>query len=175
MESIKNEFLEWARKEGSELGEGEYDQRISKVGEATQELPVQEMILHLQTFRFGFSFFYGEKSKDEMVPIAWADGIILKWQKEHDEKPVWPIKDPETNTYFIPKVTVNRMSPPTGSTPTEQYLRDLLKASQRRFPDKNSTRILEALTPYAKQLKEQDIRTFMRIADCFPGYSDGIN
>lgn len=175
MESIKTEFSEWWEKEDSKLGEGEYQQAISKVKEATQELPVQEITLHYQTFRFGFSFFYGENvSEKQMIPISWQDGVILKWQKENNEQPVWPIKDPKTNAYFIPKVTVNTMSPPSGSMPTEQYLEDLLKYSQRYF-DARSTKILNVLTPYAKQLKEYREHCFYKIAVCFPKYLEAVN
>lgn len=164
--------MEWFKKEDSRLGQGEYDQRISKVGEASQELPVAEMTLHFQFFRFGFCFYYGEKS-GKMIPISWAEGLILKWQKENNENPVWPIKDPKTNTYFIPKITVNQIPPLTGSMSTKEYLLDLLKSSQR-CSNKNSTHILEALTPYAKQLKEYDNRTFMLIASAFPSYQNEI-
>jgi len=151
IDQARMEFMTWWEKE-NKLGEGDYLRVVEKVKEATKGLQTQEMTLHNQWFRFGFGLYYGEKQgKEKFIPIAYEDGVILEWQVKHDNEPWWPVKDPETGTYCLLKVTLNEIPPPSGSMPTDQYINKLL--DRVKWHDKEAMKILEALKPYASLIK----------------------
>jgi len=172
-ESARTEFLEWWHQEGNALGEGKYKEVAEKVKSValTQGLLQKDIILHYHWFRFGFPLYYGEKQGEQkFLPIPINDGKILSWQLENEiSNSCWPIKDPSTNSYFIPKVTENKIPPPSGSCPTDQYLDRLVKVA-RMSKDSKEYRILEALTPYAGLISNCGGWTYREISNLVPGY-----
>jgi len=153
-----DEFILWWK---GNLGDDGYLEEIAKLGEVTKDLPSKPLTLFHQTYRFGFSFFYGFlNAENRYIPIPPREGVLLKYQKKNNEKIVFAILDPKTNEYFIPDVEVKVLPPPTGSTPTDQHLHDMYKY---RYHNLKYYNILKVLTPYAKQIKECDENLFEKL------------
>ncbi len=148
IKNAKAEFLTWWTGEKL-LGEDDYEKTMAKVIEAAKGIETADITLHYQIFRRRFSFYYGEKmDQEKYIPISASEGKILRWQTENGGCK-WPIKNPETKSYFIPNITLNKIYPPFGGIPTDQYLESLAKKARYSEKDK---RILEALTPYKKEI-----------------------
>jgi hypothetical protein len=177
IEAAQLEFISWYCKDGNEIGNGKgYEQVAAKVKEAVQDLIKENMTLHYRFFRWGFSFFYGEKAgSHKYIPISLGDGDMLEWQSKNESGGIWwPIKDPTNQTYFIPKITLNTIPPPSGSTPTHQYLAQLAQFAEGMAWMRNDERkILEALTPYADEIKEYcDEATYKKIVKLVPSIAN---
>jgi hypothetical protein len=174
-ESARSKFFEWCETaKNQEDLDKDFKQEIAKVKQASEGLISKNMTLYHQNFRFGFSFYYGEnEGEKKLVPISKQDANLLLWQLANDaEGSWWPIKDPLTNSFFKPKITVKDLPPPSGSTPTNQYLSDLLKwASFNREGREYS--ILEALTPYSQKILDCCGKlTYRKIKQLFPDYPE---
>lgn len=152
IDQAKTEFLKWWDAD-NRLGQGDYFEVAKKVKKVAKGLPVEEMTLHRQMFRFGFDIYYGEKEGEKQyIPISWEDGVLLERQTNKSKKPWWPMKDPESGNYYLLNVTVDKIPPPTGSTPTDQYLQDLVNRVNKYFIEE-AMKILTALKPYASMIK----------------------
>lgn len=164
------EVNEWWTK-AKELGSKGHQEVMEKAAAQFSELNLRnvDMKLYFRVFRFGFDFFYGTiEGADEFAQISHRNGVMLRWQKgKRDSKEgeyTWPVRDPDTGDYVIPIVTdYEKIPPPSGSTPTEQYLGELIRFSAY---DSENRKILEALAPYAQQLADYHPSTYERICDC---------
>ena len=164
-----DEFVLWWRLKGDLADDDGYIEQVNKLGEVTKDLPSKPLTLFHQTYRFGFPFFYGFfKEEDRYIPISYQQGVLIKYQKKHEQKPVCPILDPKTNEYFVPDVEVEILPPPTGSTPTDQHLQDMYKY---RYHNRKYYNILKVLTPYAKQIKECDENLFEKLVVFKSGFA----
>lgn len=177
LESIRNTIINevWLkRNELSEKDADRIDEMVKKAKQRCEDLPKPEMKLHFHSYRFGFSYCYGEiPGENKFVPIEWIDSEILmaQVQKESDGT-WWPIKDPQNNTYFSPKTTVEKHYPISGSSPTMQDLLDQVRMAEIQGPSSESYRILEALLPYAKFMKEGSPNMYNRIRVLIPAYPE---
>lgn len=177
IEKAREEFLEWFGKDGSKLGEGDYEQQLARLKQLSQDLPREDLTLHYDLFRWGISLFYGEKpGRQKFVPLHADEGIILKWlTRKGIENNWWPIKDPQTNTYFIPKITLSEVQGShSGSDNTGNYLYHVFRYAQM---DRNSEhyRLLEGLASpfYAKFIqKEFGNDKYMQLRELVPSYPD---
>src|SRR5688500_16542604 len=147
-------FYVWWGKHDSTLGEGqEYEEVAARVKQVASLLHSENMTLYHQSFRVGFSFYYGETSNTEkLIPISRAEGRLLSWQTEETGESWWPIKNPATNTYFTPKVKIVELPSPSENVPTEEYLESLANKAAANKQSREH-RILEALTPYSQQIE----------------------
>lgn len=165
------EFINWWR--NNEVGDPGYKEAAEKVRKVALEygFPREEMTLHHHLFRFGPHLYYGEKPGQlKFIPISRADGMILADQMNDPDGPCWPIQDTDTNTYFFPKVTENRIPPPSGSCPTDQYLDRIVRRADWDRSSKEY-RILEALVPYAElfhQMSKPMYQNISRIIEAYP-------
>lgn len=171
LESARNELLEWFRKDGSKLGEGEYEQVAAKAKQLSQGLPRVDMTLHFDSFRFGQDLYYGEiQGEQKFIPIFVNEGIILKWQANNGGS-WWPIKDPRNNTYFVPNININVVKGThSGSESTGSYLSELL--SNAKY-DPKAYRILEGLTSYAEFIQQElGNSPYLELRRLIPDYPD---
>jgi hypothetical protein len=170
VEAARQELIDWWGVDGNALCEGDsYKEVAARVTEAAKDLQRVDMALYRHHFRFGFSFYYGEKPNvKQLVALPPRDARIISVQFEHDpENACWPIKDPKTDTYYVPHIT-NKESvpPPSGSTPTNQYLYTTIRSAE--YGDQKARRILEVLHPYANTIKEYDKSIYNKIPRFFP-------
>ena len=166
MIEAKKSFVDWWRS-GTLGGEG-YKDAIETLREVTKGLPNKPMTLFFQTYRFGFSFFYGKfEDENRFLPIEYSDGVLLKYQRLHKEPTSCPIFDPQTKEYFVPEVELKYLDPPSGSMPTDQHLDIMIR---HRCFNNDYDKILQVLTPYAKQLKNYAESTFYDLARSYPGF-----
>lgn len=147
LEQSKSDFFKWWTGE-NKLGKGEYEQKINPAKELSKGLPQIEMKLYSCKPRWGFSFFYG-KIQDRLIPIEYNDGMMLNWQKKKENGSWWPIKDPETSSYFSPKITIEDKYIGTGSYQTGEYIYEIIQR-----PKGPEFEVLKVLIPYAKQIKD---------------------
>jgi hypothetical protein len=155
IDSARKKFINWVKAQGS-IHVRKYETEIEEIKQMSKDLPIETMTLHHYWFTHakGFSFFYGQKMGEEkFIPVSWEDSIVIRKQLDAHEAPSWPIFDPNKNTYFVPKV-VTEMRYPSETESMSEYLKDLLsRAKENR--SSHDYLILEALTPYAKKLKNQ--------------------
>ena len=174
IESARTEFLDWWSVEENRLNEGDFHRVAAKVNKSVEGLLTENMTLHFQQSECSFQFFYGVKEKEmKYIPISWKDGLILTLQTQENQKNLglnWPIKNPNTGNYFIPKVKVNYIPPPSKTLPTEQYLDQLVNRAERYY-DRDNRKILEALTPYTENIQnccKDDRPLYYRIGKLVP-------
>jgi hypothetical protein len=181
VDEAREDFFDWW-KDGTagKLGEGRYAEVAAKVTEAAKGLQTDQMTLHFHQFQTGFNFGYGEKpGVEKYIPIPRRDVVILVDQaKAHHQENVWPIKNPDTDEYFVPKVTLNWTEPCKGHRSTTRYFEDCLKEISMDYPVGHQqeqavrySRMFEALVPYDGEiLMNCGGRIYQKIETFNPAY-----
>jgi hypothetical protein len=175
-EVARSNFLTWWMRDGNTLGEGkEYGRIASRVKEVSKHLLSHEMTLSLHDFPLEFSFYYGEKpNTNQLLPISWQDGQILKWQHENEKEIWWPIKDLLNNSYFVPKLTLHVREFTGRDESTNQYLTTIVKMIDECLLVQEA-RILKALIPYANEVRACcNDWTYRKIVKFVPELSDYV-
>jgi len=140
----------------------------------TKDLNKISINLIRQTFRFGFCFCYGIFTNDkdsDYICISHDDGFIINRSFKNKEEFYWPVKHSKTGEYFIPFIEneIEYKKPPSGSTPTDQYIDSLLEHC--RYSEE-PTKILKCLVPYATQLYCYSPKTYLRLLKSPANYSN---
>lgn len=124
----------------------------------SKELPVKPMKLEFHWFRFGFDFYIGLLNEDpktsiynmEWTPVDDFTGNLLSHETTKGIK--WPIQDSK-GEWFVPEIkTYEKVPPPSGSTPTDQYIDSLIQW--------NDLKKLKALEPYKFIVEKNYERTY---------------
>jgi len=109
-----------------------------------------------------FEIFYGEIEKQKkLIPISGVEGRILLWELNNPQSINWPLKNPENNEYFIPKLKFKLVQLAEGNNQTSTYFD---KVAQNAAYQENYGRIKEVLTPYLDLIKQHcSEHTYRRI------------
>lgn len=193
-------LLDWCEQQAEtkveKWGEGEtFEKLVADIKEASKDLPIQSVKLYCRWFRFGFTLSYMEKpDQGNYIPLPIRETAIVRclvnetkptvtkssslhpmWSIETtDEVQIWwPIWNPDTHTFFLPRVSVQQIPPQFGSMPTTQYLGELA-----RYPSSSAVRILRAMGPYSEILQKEDPYTYAKIskyvANWPPSYTPAV-
>lgn len=194
LENGRNKFTEWFKKEprdlslqGFDVYHPLYDQASTQIKGLSQQLPQREMILHSAYFRWGFSLHYGViPGEQTWVPLSEDDYNILSDQssqkiwaeikKQEKRDTWWPIKHPQTNDFFSPKLTGNIGTSLPYDT-TADYLVSLVNdAYSGNEKSAEALKMLEMLFTYhALDVKKNlDEATYQKLRGLIPVYPDHI-
>lgn len=155
LDVVRAEFISWQNKVDNRLGLRDYETVAAKVDEAVKKegLLTEEMTLKHEYYSYGFSYCYGVKpGLNKFIPVSSNEFETIKYQMENGIVR-WPVKNPETNTYFIPHLIVETVPHPSQEKPADADIKEMLVTAESNH-ESEAYRILEALAPYAHMIHQ---------------------
>lgn len=145
-----------------------YSELGTKILEAAKTLKSEEITLFHHSFSLtktkDFHFYYGQKTgQARLIPIS---KVVVGYIQG---KSNWPLKNPETDEYFVPVIEKNvTVAPETLFTTTKEYLERAIDLA-KKFTDSREYQILQALPPYAQKIQDAvDARHYNTLVELFP-------